>query len=239
MDGYTLLIGIGASLGILRIYQTAPLELRNEYVNDGLLVQFFILIGARLGYVFLRWAYYREIPVRVFQFFDGGLSLWGAILGALLGFIVVLLISDRGIFQVADALTPMLPPLTICAWLASWQAGIAYGDTLSDQIWWAVPGPEESGLIAARVPLQFIAAAAVLLPFAWLEIKQPFSGIIGMQASASVIFFAAITALFTLQRADPGLFWGRFRPEIWVSLGLLALGLLGFMIITVREYRRG
>jgi phosphatidylglycerol:prolipoprotein diacylglycerol transferase len=239
MDVYTLLIGIGASLGIWRVYRTAPLEQRNEYVNDGLLVQFFILIGARLGYVFLRWAYYREIPARVFQFYDGGLSLWGAILGALLGFAVVLLISDRGIFQVADALTPMLPPLTICVWLASWLTGVAYGETLSPQIWWALPGPDESGIVAPRFPLQLMAAVVVLFPFAWLEIKQPFSGIIGMQASASVIFFAAILALFTLQRADPGAYWGRFRPELWVSLVLLGLGFLSFLVVTVREYRRG
>ena len=81
-----MMIGLGASLGIWRIYMTAPLEQRNEYVNDGLLVQFFVLIGSRLGYVFLRWAYYREVTGRIFQFYDGGLSLWGALVVACLGF---------------------------------------------------------------------------------------------------------------------------------------------------------
>ncbi|MCD4751614.1 MAG: prolipoprotein diacylglyceryl transferase [Anaerolineaceae bacterium] len=239
MDMYALMIGLGASLGIWRVYQTAPMEQRNEYVNNGLLVQFFILIGSRLGYVFLRWAFYSEVPSRIFQFYDGGLSLWGAVVGGLLGIIVVLVISERQFFQVTDALIPMLTPLTIFGWLASWQVGLAYGEVAPGDLWWSFPMLDESGIVQPRFPLQLMAAFSTLLPLAWLEIRQPFAGVIGMQTSASLIFFSAITVLFTLQRADPGVFWGKFRPELWTSLLLLVLGFCGFIIITVHEYRKG
>ena len=239
MGMYALMIGLGASLGIWRIYQTAPMEQRDEYVNNGLLVQFFILIGSRLGYVFLRWDFYREVPAKVFQFYDGGLSLWGAVFGGLLGFFVVLVISERQVFQITDALVPMLTPLAIFGWLASWQVGLAYGAVTSDGLWWGFPMLDEAGMYQSRFPVQLMAAFSTLIPLAWLEIRQPFAGVMGMQASAGLIFFSAITILFTLQRADPGFFWGRFRPELWTSLLLLIIGLCGFVFIAVREYRRG
>lgn len=238
MDLYTILIGLGATLGIWRIYHTAPLEQRNEYMNDGLLVQFFILLGARLGYVLMRWEYYSELPRRVFHFYDGGLSMHGAVLGCLVGFAVVLLISERQPLQIADALIPMLPPLAICVWVASWAFGVAYGEAVSGQVWWALPSPDESGKIIARLPVQIFAAIGTLLVFAWLEINQPFNGIIGLQACVSMTLFGIILSIFTLHRADPGIYWWHFRPEMWAALLLLFLGICGLMIVSLREFRR-
>lgn len=239
MGFYALMIGIGASLGIWRIYQNAPLEQRNEYVNDGWLVQFCILIGSRLGYVMQYWHYYQNARREIFLLRDGGLTLWGAIVGGLIGFIIVLLISERQTFQVADAISPMLAPLSIFVWLASWRVGVAYGELAPPDVWWTLPAVDEFGHLSYRFPLQVAAAIAILVPFMWLETVKPFNGIVGMQAAMSILVLGGILSMFMVQRADPGLLiWNR-SPALLSSISMLGLGLISFAWITLREIRRG
>ncbi|MEE4194305.1 MAG: prolipoprotein diacylglyceryl transferase family protein [Anaerolineae bacterium] len=238
MGFYAIMTGIGASFGLWRIYQNAPLEQRNEYLNDGLLVQFFILIGARLGYVAQYWNYFQTAKSEIFLLESGGLTLWGAITGGILGFILVCLISERQIFQIADALSPMLAPMAIFTWLASWRVGVAYGEFAPHDVWWALPTVDEFGSLQYRFPLQVAAAIATLLPFMWLETVKPFNGIVGMQASMSVVVLGGTLSLFMLQRADANLMiWNR-SPAMLSSVILLGVGILSFVWITVREIRR-
>jgi prolipoprotein diacylglyceryltransferase len=238
MGFYALMIGLGASLGIWRIYQNAPLEQRNEYLNNGLLVQFCILVGARLGYVIQYWNYYQHARREIFLFVEGGLTLWGAIAGGFFGFIMVLSISERQIFQVADALSPMLAPLSIAVWLASWRVGVAYGELAPRDVWWTLPAVDEFGHLSYRFPLQVAAAIAILFPFMWLETVKPFNGIVGMQASMSILILGGILSMFMVQRADSGfLIWNR-SPALLASISVLGLGLVNFMWITLRELRR-
>lgn len=232
------MVGIGASIGLWRIYQNAPLEQRSEYLNNGLLVQFFILIGSRLGYVIQYWHYFQTVKREIFLLENGGLTLWGAIAGGFLGFIIVLLISERQIFQVADAISPMLAPMAISIWLASWHMGVAYGDVAPHDVWWALPTVDEFGYLQYRFPLQVAAAIATLLPFMWLETVKPFNGIVGMQASMSLVVMGGILSLFMVQRADANLMiWNR-SPAMLSSIILLGVGILSFIWITVREVRR-
>ena len=238
MGFYALMIGIGASLGIWRIYQNAPLEQRNEYINDGLLVQFFMLIGSRTGYVIQYWQYYQSAPREIFRLSEGGLTLWGLIAGGFVGFWIVILISERQIFQVADAISPMLAPMAIFIWLASWRVGVAYGESAPYDVWWTLPAVDGFGNLAYRFPLQVAAAVATLLPFMWLESVKPFNGIVGMQAAVSILLLGGILSMFMIQRADPELMiWDR-SPALIASLALLVLGIFSFLWITVRELRR-
>ena len=238
MGFYALMIGIGASIGLWRIYQNAPLEQRSEYLNDGLLVQFSILIGSRLGYVIQYWHYFQNVRREIFLLENGGLTLWGAIAGGFLGFIIVLLISERQTFQIADAISPMLAPMTIFIWLASWRMGVAYGEIAPFDIWWALPTMDEFGNLMYRFPLQVAAAVATVLPFMWLETVKPFNGIVGMQAAVSILVLGGVLCLFMIQRADPSLMiWNR-SPAMLSSGILLGIGILSFIWITVCEVRR-
>ncbi len=238
MGFYALMTGIGASIGLWRIYQNAPLEQRNEYLNDGLLVQFLVLIGARLGYVAQYWHYFQTAKREIFLLESGGLTLWGGIAGGFIGFAVVCLISERQIFQIADALSPMLAPMAIFTWLASWRVGVAYGELAPHDVWWALPTVDEFGSLHYRFPLQVAAAFATLLPFMWLETIKPFNGIVGMQASMSVLVLGGTLSLFMLQRADANLMiWNR-SPAMLSSVILLGVGILSFVWITAGEIRR-
>ena len=232
------MIGIGASIGIWRIYQTAPLEQRSEYLNDGLLVQFMMLVGSRLGYVVQYWHYYRSAQREIFLLEQGGLTLWGAIAGGFLGFVIVVLISERQVFQIADAISPMLPPLTIFTWLASWRMGVAYGEIAPREAWWTLPSVDEFGQLTYRFPLQIAVAVATLLPFLWLETAKPFNGIVGMQAAMSVLVLGGVLSMFTLQRADAEVLIWQQSPALLSSGILLGIGILSFVWITVRELRR-
>ena len=238
MSFYAFMLGIGASVGLWRIYQMAPLEQRNEYLNDGLLVQFLMLIGARLGYVLQYWPYYQSAQQEIFLLETGGLTLWGAMVGGLLGFILVVSISQRHIYQIADALSPMMAPISIFSWLASWRVGVAYGPIALPGAWWSLPTVDEFGQLAYRFPLQIAAAVSILVSFLWLETVKPFNGIVGMQASMSLFVMGGILSIFTMQRVDPvPVFWQQ-SPALLASSILLATGILSMAWITVRELRR-
>jgi hypothetical protein len=224
MNGYSLLIAIGATLGLWRVHDAAPQEQRNEYVNAGLLVQFMMLVGARLGYVAVHWNAYRDMPERIFKVSEGGLSLWGAVLGALAGYGLVLFTSERNPLQVADVLLPLTGPMAVCAWLGTWLHGY---------------GTANHSLLSNQLHLHLAAAVCLLLAFAWLDIRQPFNGIVGMQACAGLIFLAVLTGYFLLRLDHAGPGWGMLHLDQWACLTLLIAGMGGLMAITVREYRRG
>ncbi len=82
---YGFMLGIGYLLGFIWIY----LRLKNKpKIKDHLLPLFIcillgFIIGGRLGYVLVNFAYYLKSPLSVFYIWDGGLAFYG-------GFILVL-----------------------------------------------------------------------------------------------------------------------------------------------------
>ena len=99
---YGLLIGIGIYLGII-LAEQAKLRLSStnpEYTQvnpDHLLWWMFLpaLIGARLYHVIDLWSYYQFDPVKILFIWQGGLAIYGALLGGLLGLLLYLLKSKQ------------------------------------------------------------------------------------------------------------------------------------------------
>ncbi len=72
------------------------------------------LIGARLYHVFstpndgsgVGWAYYRENPLDIIKIWNGGIGIYGGIIGGILGIIIVMWRSRVTLFRAFDAIVP-------------------------------------------------------------------------------------------------------------------------------------
>ncbi len=222
VNAYSLLVGLGASLGLLRVVQNVPRWQAQRWANAGLLALLGGLIGARFVYISIHWLYFKNHLFEIFALWNGGYSWPGAVLG---GAAAVLLIAWRWHVspgKIADRLAPMLPPLVVSIWLGCWLAGFAYGPTAPDDAFWGVPCRDVYGALALRFPLQFSAAAAILLYSFWLETRKFRDSTDGWQALLMILGVLMDLLIFTALRTDPTPTWQGLRLDTWAALLLLA-----------------
>ena len=224
---FSLLVGLGASLGLWRVAQKVPTWQQIRWVQAGLVVLTGALIGARLGFVFIHWRAFQGRPMEVFAFSLGGLFWPAAFAGALLTLLAVSAVWGKHPMRVADGLALMLAPLAVMIWLGCWRAGAAYGMEVPASTWWAVRSPDEMGLWLPRVPLQLLAALTLTAVFAGLEQMAQYMPLRGQLASVSVLVFGLHTLLFTMFRADPVPTWHGVAYDLWGALAVTLLSLAG------------
>lgn len=69
-----------------------------------------VILGGRIGYVlFYNFAYYMRHPLEVFYVWTGGMSFHGGLLGVILAMWWYGRRTQRGFFQVADFIAPLVP----------------------------------------------------------------------------------------------------------------------------------
>ncbi len=238
LSGFSLLVGLGASLGLWQVARHVPSREAQRWVCYGLVVLAGCLLGARLLFVLLHATYYRHHLWEVFQPWLGGLSWSGTVGGGVLALVLLARRSRIPFAIVADHLAPLAAPLAITIWLGCWQAGCAYGTAAATGQWWGVPGRGEDGSYAARLPLQLVAAFALLFYFGWLERKLSRPHPAGWRASLTGLGLAGNLLLFSFLRADAAPGWLGLRLDVWVALFFLVAMLAGVWWIVKRDRRK-
>lgn len=237
MNIYSLLLGVGASLGLLQIVQRAPEKQSLRWLAAGLGLLAAGLIGARAGYVALNPAYYQAHPETAWQLTQGGLAWPGALLGGLAAFFVAVILLRAPLGLAADIFAPVFVYVAITAWLGAAFAGTAYGIEVSGLTIWSVPSNQPDGVLTYHWPLQ-LTAASTLFYFIWrLDRKSERWRMNGVLACTSGLLLAGHTALFSYWRADGGLVYAGLRVDLAAAAFLAGLCLLGLLALVVQRIR--
>lgn len=107
---YGILIGLGVFLGVLLAMKEAKRTGQNPdmYVDFIIYALIFAVIGARLYYVFFSWEYYAANPSKIFAIREGGLAIYGGIIGAVLTAVVYCRKKKVNFWLLADTTVPSL-----------------------------------------------------------------------------------------------------------------------------------
>lgn len=107
IGSYTLMLDLGLLAGLGIFYWRARREVDNpdSWLDAALAAVAVGVVGARLGYVAAHWPYYQERLADIPQFWLGGLSWHGGLIGALVGLAAYCACAD----------------CLCCGWLTGWR----------------------------------------------------------------------------------------------------------------------
>lgn len=229
---FSLSLGIGAVIGLAWIAVRGKPKEIPVHLDAGLAAVLGGLVGGRIAYGIVHFAYFRDHLVDLILLPLGGLSWPGAVIGVVLALWVVALLRKQSVLALVDALLPMATTVAISAWLACWLGGFAYGQTLD--AWWAIPSRDEWGVMAARLPVQLL-GAILTLGLLWLvEWRQPSKAVAGQMALRWALGFSLIMLFLTWLRADPAPLWLGLRLDAWAAILFLGFSTAGLYFFETR-----
>jgi phosphatidylglycerol---prolipoprotein diacylglyceryl transferase len=244
LNGFSLLLAVGAGMGLAQVLRSAPKGQANRWLNAALLAWFAGLVGARLGYVLLNLSYFSGHWSEAPAFSSGGLTWPGAVLGMMLALPFFRIETPRGakkikapFAQAADLLALMVPPAAVMAWLGCWQAGSAYGPLAPIGAWWGISVVDEAGAAALRWPLQPLAALALTVCFGLLQMNWKKNTRPGLFASLTGLILAGVLLPCSLLVVEPAPLYNGLRAETWGALFLALVSLLAAGMIIVKPAR--
>ena len=105
---YGLMIALGIGLGVLlAMKREARFHLPKDTVLDLALCGVpSAIVGARLYYVIFSWSAYRDDPISALYIWEGGLAIYGGILGGLLAGLIYARLKGLNFLTLADLVAP-------------------------------------------------------------------------------------------------------------------------------------
>ncbi len=108
---YSILIMIAVVFGYLLALHRAKISGQNQddYSDFAIYGIITAVIGARLYYVAFAWDSYKDNLLEIFATRNGGLAIYGAVIGGILALILFAKFKELSFFLMADTIVPSLP----------------------------------------------------------------------------------------------------------------------------------
>ncbi|MDO4814337.1 MAG: prolipoprotein diacylglyceryl transferase [Gemella sp.] len=227
--------GIIISLTIFSAYYLAEFESRKRGLEKDTLLDFiliaipFAFIFARLYYVVFRWDYYSENKSEIIAIWDGGIAIYGGLLG---GLIYLIYFAKKKGLSVIKLLDILAPSLLLGQALGRWGNFFnheAYGNVvtraeLESQL---IPGFIIDNMYIAgeyRQPTFLYESLWCLLAFITLIVIRKYL-YKGEVFAVYMLLYGVERFLVEGMRAD-SLYLGVFRISQLVSIGLITCGII-------------
>ena len=228
LNPFSLLIGLGAVLGLAWVAWQASEKLALRRIDHGLWLLLGGLLGGRLAHVAMAWPYYAGRLLEIPQVWLGGFSGAGALAGGLLALALLAFITHQPLGELADAYLPLAATLSVSAWLGCWLEGCAYG--VETTAWWGLPARDEWGELAKRVPLELLAASLTLGLFWLVDRSRTRLYRAGQPACLALLGLGLLNFGISFLRVDPSQTWQGWRPEAWAGLGFCLLAAAAYLL---------
>jgi len=235
---YGLVMSLAVALGFYLALQRTALYGISKFWAENVLFWTVIggFVGARIYHVFSSFGYYLNNPVDIFKVWNGGLSIYGALLGGLL---VIWLFADKilhlksSILNLLDWLTPSLIVGQIIGRFGNLFNYEAYG--YPTNLPWKMFVPLQfrpENLVAAQFfhPLflyEVLGNLAILFFLIWGQ-KKYSNSVAGGLFFSYLLLYNSLRFCLEFLRID-STFVGGFRLNAIVSLSFVGLALIWFL----------
>ena len=107
---YGIIIGVGMLCGIAMAVHEAKRTGQNPemYYDFALCAIVSAIVGCRIYYVAFEWPYYSQHPLEIFNLRQGGLAIYGGIIGGFICMIIFSKIRKASLLLMADTVVPGL-----------------------------------------------------------------------------------------------------------------------------------
>lgn len=234
MNIFSLLLGLGVSIGLIWVAYRAPEKKALSYVDAGIAALLGAMVGGRAIYVGLNWSYYQSHLVEIPQIWLGGISGLGALAGSVLALAQLSIFVRQTAGELADALLPLGASMTTAAWMACWLDSCAYG--IPVDAWWGIEAQDVWGILLPRVPVQLIGAFLSLGLFWLIDRLSDRLPVPGQAAGLSILGLSLVIFGLSFLRADPIPSWRGMRLDSWGALVLAGMACLYLIFTLVRMW---
>jgi len=196
------------------------------------------LVGARIGFAIQNLTYYSKNAIEIIKVWDGGLSIHGALIGGLLGLLIIYLIAKKNSSVFANSVAPQI--------LLAGAIG-RFGNFFNQEIIGRPASiPWKMSVSETNRPVGFEnvnffhpvflyeALLLILAYFLYLILEKKFKGEFGL--FYTLIAYSAIRIFVEFWRIDyKPIFW-KFDLAQWVSFGIILVALaFGAVTLTKRQ----
>ncbi len=234
---YGIIIAIGVLVGIyLAMRYAQKLGYDQEMIMDFCLLAIPLgIVGARLYYVIFSWSYYSKNPVDIIKIWEGGLAIYGAVIG---GVISAFIFTRRRKINFWDLCDIAAPSLILGQALGRWGNFFnqeAYGYVVENPAWQWFPAAVYIDATAQWHMATFFYESmwnfAVFFFLLYYKRKRKRSGEIFL---LYLILYSIGRVVIEGLRTD-SLYWGPFRVSQLLSGILIIAGIVLF----IRGRRKG
>lgn len=242
---YGLLLAISFALGIwVAARRGRRADVKVEHIYDlSFVILISSLVGVRLAYVLTHLSEFSGAWHRVFLINEGGLTLYGGIVGALLAGWIFCRRRGLGFLSIADIMLPSVALGIGITRIGCFMAGCCYGKPCD--LPWAVQFPDGAPAVlrfghVTVHPSQLYASAGGFFIFGLLLLWERRSNRPGETLGRFLILYGIQRYLVDFSRyyEQTQRLWFDWSNNQWLSLSLMALGLWMLVTIARRPQRR-
>ena len=189
-----------------------------------------VILGGRLGYIlFYQLPIYLQHPLDIFKIWEGGMSFHGGMLGVILGFILFAKKNKIRLYQLTDAIIPIIPIGIFLVRIGNFINAELYGRISNSMICMRFP----TDISNCRYPSQLIEAlleGAILfaiLFFARTKIQTP--GVLSWMFIAGYGFLRFFAEFFREPDVQIGYLWNIITLGQLFSILMAITGTIGII----------
>ena len=186
------------------------------------------VVCARLYYVIFRWDYYAQKPVSILYFWQGGLAIYGGVIGGALG---LYLLSRRRRISCLTLFDMAAPLVILGQAIGRWGNYFnmeAHGTETT--LPWAIPVLDAGKVIYVHPTFLYESVWDLLVMFFLLWYEKHREKKYGQGFCLYFVFYSLGRFFIEGLRTDSLMFLGLRQAQL-ISLAMLVAGLIGFLIL--------